>query len=49
MKRLSFAFRAKLIARKGNPGAHVELGQKTTLAYDDVKLISVDGKLVDAR
>ena len=39
----------EVIARKGNPGTRVELGDKTVLAYDDVKLIFVDGKLVDAK
>ena len=38
----------EVIARKGNPGTRVELGDKTVLAYDDVKLIFGDGKLVDA-
>ncbi len=38
----------EVIARKGNPGTRVELGSKTILAYDDLKLIFKDGKLVDA-
>lgn len=38
----------EVIARKGNPGTRVDLGDRTVLAYDDVKLIFEDGKLVDA-
>lgn len=38
----------EVIAQKGNPGTRVELGDKTVLAYGDVKLIFGDGKLVDA-
>ena len=38
----------EVIARKGKPGTRVELGDKTILVYDDLKLIFVDGKLVDA-
>ena len=38
----------EVIARKGNPRTRVDLGSKTILAYDDLKLIFVDGKLVDA-
>ena len=39
----------EVIERKGKPGTRVELGSKTILAYDDLKLIFKDGKLVDAR
>ena len=38
----------EVIARKGKPKTRVELGSKTILAYDDLKLIFKDGKLVDA-
>ena len=38
----------EVIARKGNPRTRVDLGDKTILAYDDLKLIFVDGKLADA-
>lgn len=39
----------EVIARKGRPGTRVELRAKTILAYDDLKLIFVRGKLVDAQ
>ena len=38
----------EVIARKGKPKTRVELGSKTILSYDDLKLIFKDGKLVDA-
>lgn len=38
----------EVIARKGKPRTRVELGDRTILAYDDLKLIFKDGKLVDA-
>ena len=38
-----------VIARKGRPGTRVELGDRTILAYGDLKLIFEDGKLVDAQ
>ena len=38
----------EVIALKGNPKTRVELGSKTILSYDDLKLIFKDGKLVDA-
>ncbi len=38
----------EVIARKGKPRTRVELGDKTILAYDDLRLIFKDGKLVDA-
>ena len=37
-----------MIARKGKPKTRVDLGSKTVLTYDDLKLIFKDGKLVDA-
>ncbi len=38
-----------VIARKGRPNTRVELGDRTVLVYEDVKLIfSRDGRLVDA-
>ena len=39
----------EVIDRKGRPGTRVDLGSKTILAYDDLKLIFKDGKLVDAQ
>ena len=39
----------EVIARKGRPGTRVELGAKTILAYDDLKLIFMRGKLMDAQ
>lgn len=39
----------EVIARKGRPGTRIELGDRTILAYDDLKLIFKDGKLVDAQ
>ncbi len=38
----------EVIALKGKPGTRVELGDKTILAYDDLKLIFKDGRLADA-
>ena len=38
----------EVIALKGKPKTRVELGSKTVLTYDDLKLIFKDGKLVDA-
>ena len=39
----------EVIARKGKPKTRVELGDKTVLAYDDLKLIFENGELVDAQ
>ena len=39
----------EVITRKGRPGTRVDLGARTILAYDDLKLIFKDGKLVDAQ
>ncbi len=39
----------EVIDRKGKPGTRIELGTKTILANDDLKLIFKDGKLVDAQ
>ena len=38
----------EVIALKGKPKTRVDLGSKTVLTYDDLKLIFKDGKLVDA-
>ena len=38
----------EVIARKGKPRTRVELGDKTILAYEDLKLIFKDGRLADA-
>ena len=38
----------EVIARKGKPRTRVELGERTILAYDGLKLTFKDGKLVDA-
>ena len=38
----------EVIARKGKPRTRIELGSKTILVYDGLKLIFEDGKLVDA-
>ncbi len=37
------------IALKGNPKTRVNLGSKTILTYDDMKLIFLDGKLNDVQ
>lgn len=39
----------EVIDRKGRPGTRIELGSKTILAYDSLKLIFENGKLVDAQ
>ena len=38
-----------VIKMKGNPNTKVNLGGKTILGYEDMKLIFVDGKLADVQ
>lgn len=39
----------EVIAIRGKPNSRINLGQKTVLTYDDLKLIFQDGKLADVQ